>query len=127
MISQGYKEIPKTIRTNWTCLVLFEIGNEREVFVIYEEFAMGLKLKDWLEAYDHCISEPHSFMFLNFKQEKRFRIMKNFDKYVFVVPEEKRTGLAEVPVGEKREREISPKEEKRLEKKARKNEAIKKV
>jgi len=34
MVSQGYKEVPKTIRTNWTCLIVFEIGNEREVFVV---------------------------------------------------------------------------------------------
>jgi hypothetical protein len=34
MVSQGYKEIPKTIRTNWTCLIVFEIGNEREVQVV---------------------------------------------------------------------------------------------
>ena len=35
MVSQGYKEVPKTIRTNWTCLVVFEIGNEREVLVVF--------------------------------------------------------------------------------------------
>jgi hypothetical protein len=36
MVSQGYKEIPKTIRTNWTALIVFEIGNEKEVFVVLE-------------------------------------------------------------------------------------------
>lgn len=35
MVSQGYKEVPKTIRTNWTCLIVFEIGNEREVMVVW--------------------------------------------------------------------------------------------
>jgi hypothetical protein len=25
MVSQGYKEIPATVRTNWTCLILFEM------------------------------------------------------------------------------------------------------
>ncbi len=120
MISQGYKEIPKTIRTNWTCLVVFEIGNEREVFVIYEEFAMGLKAKDWLEAYEHCTSGDHSFMFLNYQNEKQFRLMKNFDNYVFVVPEEKRSGLEEVEVGGKRK--LGEKDEKKLEKKARAHE-----
>ena len=38
MVSQGYKEIPKTIRTNWTCLIVFEIGNEREVQVVSFNF-----------------------------------------------------------------------------------------
>lgn len=27
IVSQGYKEIPKTIRANFTCLILFDIGN----------------------------------------------------------------------------------------------------
>jgi len=26
MVSQGYKEIPKTVRTQWSCLIVFEIG-----------------------------------------------------------------------------------------------------
>jgi hypothetical protein len=35
MVSQGYKEVPKTIRTNWTALIVFEIGNEKEVAVVF--------------------------------------------------------------------------------------------
>jgi len=34
MVSQGYKEIPKTTRSNFTCLVVFEIGNEKELEVM---------------------------------------------------------------------------------------------
>jgi hypothetical protein len=33
-VSQGYKEIPKTIRTNFTCLILFEIGSNKELEVV---------------------------------------------------------------------------------------------
>jgi len=84
MVSQGYKEIPKTIRTNWTCLIVFEIGNEREVQVIYEEYAMGLKSDDWLELYRHATDEDHSFLFINFQKPKRMRMMKNFTNYLFV-------------------------------------------
>ncbi len=84
MVSQGYKEIPKTIRTNWTGLIVFEIGNEREVQVIYEEYAMGLNSKDWLEVYKHCTEEEHSFLYLNYQKPKKMRIMKNFTNYVFV-------------------------------------------
>lgn len=84
MVSQGYKEIPKTIRTNWTCLVVFEIGNEREVMVIYEEYAMGLKHDDWMELYKHATEEDHSFLFINFQKPKRMRMMKNFTNYLFI-------------------------------------------
>lgn len=87
MVSQGYKEIPKTIRTNWTCLIVFEIGNEREVQVIYEEYAMGLKSDDWMEMYKHATEEDHSFLFINFQKPKRMRMMKNFTDYLFIKQE----------------------------------------
>ena len=87
MVSQGYKEIPKTIRTNWTALIVFEIGNEKEVQVIYEEYAMGLKYDDWLELYKFATSDDHSFLYINFQKPKRLRMMKNFTDYLFVEEE----------------------------------------
>ena len=83
MVSQGYKEVPKTIRTNWTALIVFEIGNEREVFVIYEEFAMGLKIDDWLESYHEATEGDHSFLYINFQQPKRMRMWKNFQEVLY--------------------------------------------
>jgi hypothetical protein len=84
MVSQGYKEIPKTIRTNWTSLIVFEIGNEKEVEVIYEEFSMGLKRDDWMELFQHAVDGDHSFLYINFQKPKRLRMMKNFDQYLFI-------------------------------------------
>lgn len=84
MVSQGYKEIPKTIRTNWTCLIVFEIGNEKEVEVIYEEWPMGLKRDDWMELYQYATEGDHSFLYINFQKPKRLRMMKNFSEYLFV-------------------------------------------
>lgn len=84
MVSQGYKEIPKTIRTNWTALIVFEIGNEKEVEVIYEEWPMGLKRDDWMDLYHYATAGDHSFLYINFQKPKRLRIMKNFEQYLFV-------------------------------------------
>ena len=84
MVSQGYKEIPKTIRTNWTALIVFEIGNEKEVEVIYEEYAMGLKRDDWMELYKYATDSDHSFLYINFQKPKRLRMMKNFEQYLFI-------------------------------------------
>jgi hypothetical protein len=98
MVSQGYKEIPKTIRTNWTSLILFEIANDKEVICIYEENTMGLKKDDWLEMYAHCISEPFGFMYLNVKKPKHLRCMKNFDRYLFHRPEDKEGNFEEANV-----------------------------
>ncbi len=82
MVSQGYKEIQKTIRTQWSCLITFEIGNEKEIFVIYEEYSMGLGFKEWLEVYRHCTDAEHDFMFINFQKPKKERIMRNFQEIV---------------------------------------------
>lgn len=82
MVSQGYKEIPKTVRSNWTALVIFAISNDKETSVIYEENTMNLKFKDWMAIFNHCISEPYGFMYLNAKSPPGYRIMKNFDKFI---------------------------------------------
>lgn len=84
MVTQAYKEIPKTVRTQFSCLVLFEIANEREVLAVYEENPMGLKYDDWDEVYKYCTDGDHDFMFINYQKPKRLRIMKNFQQVVFV-------------------------------------------
>jgi hypothetical protein len=83
MISQGYKEVPKTIRTNWTALIVFEIGNEKEVEVIYEEFSMGLKRDQWMESYRHATLPDYSFIYFNFQKPKKLRVMMNFTNVLF--------------------------------------------
>lgn len=82
LISQAYKEIGKTIRTNFTCMIIFEISNDSEIQAIYEENTIGLKFPEWLEVYNICVSEPHGFMFFNHQKQKETRIMKNFTKYI---------------------------------------------
>lgn len=84
MVSQGYKEIPKTIRTNWSCLIIFEIGSEKETEVIAEEYAMGMNSKDWHELYHHATDADHSFLFINFQKPKRLRLMKNFEQVLYI-------------------------------------------
>jgi hypothetical protein len=84
MVTQAYKEIPKTVRTQFSCLILFEIANEKEVQAVYEENPMGLKYDDWEETYKYCTEGDHDFMFINYQKPKRLRIMKNFQQVVFV-------------------------------------------
>jgi hypothetical protein len=82
-VSQAYKEIQKTVRTNFTCLIIFEIFNEKEVEAIFEEYPMGLKKEAWHKAYDHCVDGAHSFMFYDITKKPLMRIMKNFSEYVY--------------------------------------------
>lgn len=84
MVTQAYKEIPKTVRINFSCLIVFSIANEKEVVAIYEENPMNLNQNDWHEVYHHATEGDHDFMFINYQKPKRLRIMKNFDSVLFI-------------------------------------------
>lgn len=64
-------------------MIVFEIGNEKEVAVVYEEFAMALNLNDWLESYREATEGDHSFLYINFQQPKRMRMWKNFQEVLY--------------------------------------------
>jgi hypothetical protein len=80
MVSQGYKEIPKTIRTGWTCLLIYKIGNMKEIEVIYEEFPMDLSFKEWLHLYNQATDGPHDFLFIDMYGPEQYRMRKGFSK-----------------------------------------------
>lgn len=81
MVSQGYKEIPKTVRTNWTALLLYSIGNMKELEVIYEEFPMDLNWDDWYAMYKEATKERHDFLFLDmYAADDSYRMRKGFDQ-----------------------------------------------
>lgn len=84
MVSQAYKEIPKTVRTQFSGLVMFAIANDAELKVIYEENTMGMKREVWDKVYHYCVDGDYDFMYLNTRAEKRLRVMKNFEQYVFM-------------------------------------------
>ena len=84
MVTQGYKEIPKTVRTNWSCLVLFETANEKELEVIYEEFTMSLKRGKWDEIYRYATGGDHDFLYFNYQKPKGERVMRNFEEVLLV-------------------------------------------
>lgn len=83
MVSQAFKEIPKTVRTNFSCLILFEIFSDGELDAIYTEFPMGLKRPQWEEMYQHCIEGDHNFLFYNMQRPKHLRLMKNLTEVLF--------------------------------------------
>ena len=83
MVSQAFKEIPKTVRTNFSCLILFEIFSDAELDAIYTEFPMGLKRDAWDEMYTHCVSDDHGFLYYNMQKPKHLRCMKNLTNVLF--------------------------------------------
>ena len=83
-VTQAYKEIPKTIRTQFSGLILFEIPNKAEVDVVYGEYPVGMDRETWDEAYRFCTGGEFSFMYLQpFRKERSLRVMRNFDQVVF--------------------------------------------
>lgn len=83
MVSQAFKEIPKTVRTNFTCLIIFEIFSDNELEAIQNEFPMGFKKDQWYQAYEHAVQGDHNFMYYNIQKPKELRVMKNFDQVLF--------------------------------------------
>lgn len=80
IVSQAYKQIPRTIRVNMNSYILFEISNDKELRLFYEENTLSISWEKWLEYYNTCIKEPYSFMYINYQHPKGKRIMKRFEE-----------------------------------------------
>lgn len=85
MVSQGYKEVPKTIRTGWTCLLVYKIGNMKELEVIYEEYSMDLSWVEWYELYKVATIGIHDFMFIDMYGMEGYKMRKGFDQALVYV------------------------------------------
>lgn len=82
-LTQGYKEVPKTMRTCSSSLLVYKIGNQAELDCIYEEHPMDLKEDQWMEVYRYAISgSKHNFLFINYNQPEDQVFMKNFDEFI---------------------------------------------
>ena len=82
--TQAYKAIPKAIRINFSCLVLFEIPNQLELEDIYREYPDKLDYESWTDLYWNIVEdEPYSFFYFNNHFQPGHRIHKRFEsKYV---------------------------------------------
>lgn len=79
-VTQAYKAIPRSIRVNMSCLILFEIPNQSELDQIYEEYNAKLNYDQWMELYWYCVEdEPYSFLYYNTHFEATQRFFKRFD------------------------------------------------
>lgn len=79
--TQAYKAIPKSIRINFSCLVLFEIPNQTELEEIYEEYPDKLDAETWISLYWRIIEDqPYSFMYFNVHFPAGQRIHCRFER-----------------------------------------------
>jgi len=80
-VTQAYKEIPKTTRTNADILIFFRIDSEEELVTIYREYPMGHNYQAWRKIVEYCTKDPYSFCMFNLQTaDRNFRITKNFDE-----------------------------------------------
>ncbi len=84
IVTQAYKAIPKTIRTNCNALILFEIPNLSELKVIYEENPEGMSEPEWMKVYKYATDEAYSFLYINNKFPKGQRVFKKFQSLLQV-------------------------------------------
>ena len=79
LVTQAYKKVPKTIRTNINGLVLFRMHSQKELESIYEEYPLNLSYKEWLSLYQALTMQPYSFMFINVSAELGKQVYQNFE------------------------------------------------
>ncbi len=78
-VTQAYKEIPKTTRTNANALIIFRIDSDEELMAIYQEYPMGLKWRQWERMMKELTAEPYSFVLFNLQTSNpKQRIVQNF-------------------------------------------------
>lgn len=78
IVTQAYKEIPKTIRTNCNSIILFNIPNLSELKVIYEENPEQMDFDTWKKCYQYCTEEQYSFMYINNKFPQKETVHRKF-------------------------------------------------
>ena len=44
---------------------------------------MGMRKRQWYEAYVYCVGDDFGFMYYDVMKPKRLRVMKNFDQVVY--------------------------------------------
>jgi len=81
-VTQAYKAIPKSIRTNMNALICFEIPNLAELEVIYEEWPMSMVREEWMRVFRHCTEDPFDFIYFNTHFPKGARVYHQFKEKI---------------------------------------------
>lgn len=98
IVTQAYKAIPKTIRTNCNAMIIFDIPNLSELRAIYEENPEGLTEKEWMKVYKHATRDHYSFLYINNKFKKGETMFKRFNHLLKVKVKGESDEDEEIPV-----------------------------
>lgn len=79
-LSQSYFDIPKTIRLNCNYVILFNLGNKRELTELHKVYATRIDKDEFMKLYREATNTPYSFLMIDNKTQhlcQSFR--KGFD------------------------------------------------
>jgi len=79
-LSQSYYGVPKTIRQNATCVILFNPTSKRELTLLYRDLGVaGIELRDFVKRMEDALSEQYSFVKLDTAcKDRKMRYSKGF-------------------------------------------------
>lgn len=81
-LSQSYFDIPKTIRLNCNYVILFNLGNKRELTELHKVYATRIDKDEFMKLYREATNTPYSFLMIDNKTQhlcQSFR--KGFDGF----------------------------------------------
>lgn len=75
--------VPRQIRNNLSCLMLFANKSDKMKLEIAQEMSAFVKPDEFVRMWDWATEEPHSFFFIDMDaKDKRLRFRKNFDTLI---------------------------------------------
>ena len=80
LLSQYFKAVPKKVRSNMTGYILFKTFDKTQLQSVYEEINSYLSYDDFLQLVEEHTKEPHSFIFIDLKNQ---RITRGFHDIVY--------------------------------------------
>ena len=77
--TQNLRELPPVCRNNTTNWGFFRSGNLKEVEKMLEEMGSLGSKENCFELYNHCVEEPHKFMYI----DANYNVFKCFTEHVW--------------------------------------------
>jgi hypothetical protein len=82
LISQAYFLVPKSIRLNCSCLVLFEISNNKELDAIFDENFIGISRGKFMEIYNKVMEVPFNFLTILHQNERGKKLLRCMESFI---------------------------------------------
>lgn len=82
LCSQSMKGIPKTIRGNISCWMVFKFGQKTILQDLYEEAGADVSEKTFFELFDEATNDAHNYLVIDFSKPKSERFGQSFKYFL---------------------------------------------